>query len=59
MSTTPVLPTRRAPDSFAILTMIALCAIWGLQQVAIKSTNAALPPIFQAGLRSAMAAILV
>ena len=59
MSTTPVLPVRRAPDSFAILTMIALCAIWGLQQVAIKSTNAALPPIFQAGLRSAMAAILV
>lgn len=59
MSATPALPARRAPDSFAILTMIALCAIWGFQQVAIKSTNAALPPIFQAGLRSAMAAILV
>jgi drug/metabolite transporter (DMT)-like permease len=59
MSTTPALPARRTPDGFAILTMIALCAIWGLQQVAIKSTNSALPPIFQAGLRSAMAAILV
>lgn len=59
MSTTPILPARRAPDSFAILTMIALCAIWGLQQVAIKSTNTALPPMFQAGLRSTMAAILV
>ena len=59
MSASPALPARRAPDSFAILTMIALCAIWGFQQVAIKSTNAALPPIFQAGLRSAMAAILV
>jgi drug/metabolite transporter (DMT)-like permease len=39
--------------------MIGLCAIWGLQQVAIKSTNAALPPVFQAGLRSAIAAVLV
>ncbi|MFP3245812.1 MAG: DMT family transporter, partial [Paraburkholderia sp.] len=58
MSTT-ALPARRAPDSFAILTMIALCAIWGLQQVAIKSTNTFLPPIFQAGVRSAIAALLV
>lgn len=53
------LPTRRTPDSFAILLMIGLCAIWGFQQVAIKTTNAALPPIFQAGLRSAIAALLV
>lgn len=58
MSTT-ALPARRAPDSFAILLMIGLCAIWGLQQVAIKSTNSALPPVFQAGLRSAIAAVLV
>ncbi len=58
MSTT-ALPARRAPDSFAVLLMIGLCAIWGLQQVAIKSTNAALPPVFQAGLRSAIAAVLV
>jgi drug/metabolite transporter (DMT)-like permease len=58
MSTT-ALPARRAPDSFAILLMIGLCAIWGLQQVAIKSTNSALPPVFQAGLRSAIAAALV
>jgi drug/metabolite transporter (DMT)-like permease len=39
--------------------MIGLCAIWGLQQVAIKSTNATLPPVFQAGVRSAIAAVLV
>jgi drug/metabolite transporter (DMT)-like permease len=56
---TPSLPARRAPDSFAIVLMIGLCAIWGFQQVAIKSTNAALPPVFQAGLRSAIAAVLV
>ncbi|APA87025.1 DMT family transporter [Paraburkholderia sprentiae WSM5005] len=58
MSTT-ALPTRRAPDRFAILLMVGLCAIWGLQQVAIKSTNAAVPPVFQAGLRSAIASVLV
>jgi drug/metabolite transporter (DMT)-like permease len=56
---TAALPARRTPDSFAILLMIGLCAIWGLQQVAIKSTIVALPPVFQAGLRSAIAALLV
>ncbi|WP_027799460.1 DMT family transporter [Paraburkholderia dilworthii] len=58
MSTTAT-PTRRAPDSFAILLMVGLCAIWGFQQVAIKSANATLPPFFQAGLRSAVATLLV
>ncbi|KXU90761.1 multidrug DMT transporter permease [Paraburkholderia monticola] len=59
MSTTTALPARRALDSFAILLMIGLCAIWGLQQVAIKTTNATVPPVFQAGLRSTIAAVLV
>lgn len=53
------MPARRAPDTFAIALMVLLCAIWGLQQVAIKSTNGALGPMFQAGLRSAIAALLV
>ncbi|WP_429299452.1 DMT family transporter [Paraburkholderia sp. GAS199] len=56
---TATLPARRTPDSFAILLMVGLCVIWGFQQVAIKSTNSALPPMFQAGLRSAIAAALV
>lgn len=56
---TLALPTRRAPDSQAVILMVVLCAIWGLQQVAIKSANAALPPVFQAGLRSTIAAVLV
>ncbi|MGH8780935.1 DMT family transporter [Paraburkholderia sp.] len=56
---TATLSARRAPDGFAILLMIMLCAIWGLQQVAIKSTNVALAPVFQAGLRSAIATLLV
>lgn len=51
--------TRRAPDGFAITLMIVLCAIWGLQQVAIKSANVAIPPVFQAGLRSTIATLLV
>lgn len=52
-------PVRRAPDTFAIGLMVLLCAIWGLQQVAIKSTNGALGPMLQAGLRSTIAAVLV
>lgn len=56
---TIALPARRAPDTQAVVLMIALCAIWGFQQVAIKSTNASVPPVFQAGLRSAIAALLV
>lgn len=56
---TVALPARRAPDSRAVILMVVLCAIWGLQQVAIKSANVALPPVFQAGLRSAIATVLV
>jgi len=52
-------PERRALDTPAILLMIVLCALWGLQQVAIKRANADLAPVFQAGLRSAIAAVLV
>lgn len=52
-------PARRAPDTLAIALMVLLCAIWGLQQVAIKTTNGALGPMLQAGLRSTIAAVLV
>lgn len=53
------IPTRRAPDAFAIALMVVLCATWGLQQVAIKTTNPALGPMLQAGLRSTIATLLV
>lgn len=59
MSTIALSPARRALDARAIGVMLVLCMIWGFQQVAIKSTNAALPPMFQAGLRSAIAALLL
>ncbi|RQS74940.1 DMT family transporter [Burkholderia sp. Bp8963] len=59
MSTLAAAPVRRALDARAIGLMLLLCAIWGFQQVAIKSTNAAIPPMFQAGLRSLIAALLL
>ena len=50
--------TRIAPGSAAFGLMVLLCAIWGMQQVAIKVASAGISPILQAGLRSA-AAVLV
>lgn len=46
-------------DSTGIATMIVLCAIWGFQQVAIKAAINDIPPIWQSGMRSIVAAILV
>jgi len=50
---------RVAPGPAAFAIMVLLCAIWGLQQVAIKLTLAGISPILQVGLRSAVAAMLV
>lgn len=46
-------------DRLAISLMVLLCAVWGIQQVAIKVTNAGISPFLQAGLRSAGAAALM
>jgi drug/metabolite transporter (DMT)-like permease len=46
-------------DATAITLMLALCATWGLNQVAVKIANAGISPILQAGLRSLGAACLV
>lgn len=46
-------------DARAMALMVLLCALWGVQQVAIKVTMASIPPVFQAGLRSVGAAVLV
>jgi drug/metabolite transporter (DMT)-like permease len=51
--------TRIAPGPAAFAIMVLLCAIWGLQQVAIKLTLAGISPVLQVGLRSAGAAVLV
>jgi drug/metabolite transporter (DMT)-like permease len=46
-------------DLPAAALLVLLCAVWGLQQVVIKGTNAEIPPALQAGLRSAGAALLL
>ncbi|MDK9712715.1 MAG: DMT family transporter [Sulfuritalea sp.] len=50
---------RIAPGPAAFGLMVLLCAIWGLQQVAIKLAVAEISPIMQAGLRSGLGAVLV
>jgi drug/metabolite transporter (DMT)-like permease len=51
---------RETVDASAIALLVFLCALWGLQQVAIKSAVAGgLPPLLQAGLRSLVAGLLV
>jgi drug/metabolite transporter (DMT)-like permease len=46
-------------DARAMLVVMACCAAWGVNQVAIKIANAGIPPILQAGLRSLLAGLLV
>ena len=51
---------RRAHlDLFAISSLLACCLLWGLGQVAIKAALTEITPMWQAGLRSALAAVLV
>jgi len=46
-------------DGRALIAMIALCAIWGTQQVAIKLAALDMAPMLQVGLRSEVAFIIV
>jgi drug/metabolite transporter (DMT)-like permease len=46
-------------DRLAIGLMVVLCTIWGLQQVAIKLASAGISPVWQAGLRSLGATVIV
>ncbi len=46
-------------DALAIGMMVLFSATWGLNQVAAKVTNESISPLFQAGLRSAGAALLL
>ncbi|HYD96806.1 MAG TPA: DMT family transporter [Noviherbaspirillum sp.] len=51
--------TRRPLDTLAVLTMLVLCVLWGLQQVAVKLAAPDMGPVLQIGLRSAAAALMV
>ena len=54
------MPTpKRALDGQAIATVIGLCLLWGLSQVSIKVANQGVSPIFQAAVRSIIAASLL
>ena len=46
-------------DRLAIGLRVLFCTIWGLQQVAIKIASAGISPIWQAGLRSIGASVIV
>lgn len=46
-------------DRLAIGLMVLFCTIWGLQQVAIKLASAGISPVWQAGLRSIGATVIV
>ncbi len=58
-------PTRlpatkpEALDWPAMALLLGLCALWGLGQVSIKIANAGISPLYQAGIRSAGAALCV
>jgi drug/metabolite transporter (DMT)-like permease len=52
-------PTHLRLDARAMALMVLLCALWGVQQVAIKVAIESIPPLLQAGLRSVGAALLV
>jgi drug/metabolite transporter (DMT)-like permease len=51
--------TRRPVDSRAFAIMLALCLLWGLQQVAVKSIIADVTPLMQGALRSGIAVVLL
>ncbi len=59
MAVPPAAGRTASLDLFAVLAMVVLCASWGGNQVAIKVATAEVPPVIQAGLRSAVAAVLL
>jgi drug/metabolite transporter (DMT)-like permease len=50
---------KDALDRTAILVLVVLCASWGLQQVTIKIANQGISPVWQSGIRSIGATILL
>jgi drug/metabolite transporter (DMT)-like permease len=50
---------RKPVDAKAAALMVVLCAIWGMQQVALKAAAPAMAPVLQVAVRSGAAAILI
>ena len=55
----PARPGRDHLDARAMALLVFLCAIWGLQQVAIKFAIAGVAPVLQGSIRSAGAVVLL
>lgn len=51
--------SRKALDGRAVALMLLLCALWGMQQVAVKVAAPAINPVLQMGLRSTVACALL
>ena len=50
---------RKAIDGYATGVMVCLCAIWALQQIAIKVVVTEVAPVMQIAIRSSVASVLV
>jgi drug/metabolite transporter (DMT)-like permease len=50
---------KTALDTLAVVSLVVCCALWGVNQVAVKLALAEVPPLMQAALRSLGAALLV
>lgn len=53
------MPPAPSVPAGPVAVLVVLCAIWGLQQVAIKVANADISPVLQAGFRSLGAVVLL
>lgn len=49
----------RPLDAIGVGGLLTCCMIWGVNQVALKVANEGISPVFQAGLRSVLVAILI
>jgi drug/metabolite transporter (DMT)-like permease len=52
-------PASRALDATGAAALVLCCAIWGLNQVAMKIVNDGISPILQSGLRALLATVLI
>jgi drug/metabolite transporter (DMT)-like permease len=51
--------SKKSLDGRAVAIVVTLCFLWGMGQVSIKVANRGVSPIFQAAVRSVVAALLV
>jgi len=59
VASAPMTERKAQLDAFAVTTLVACCFLWGLNQVAAKAILDEVPALWQAGIRSAGAALLV